>query len=86
MARGVAKYSDFGPTDMKFYYQGCCYFPSVWTEIKCNYSLFSVPTDGNLYAYIRYFPSIWTENSELLHCKSTVIIRYLPSVRMEIYS
>jgi len=31
-------------------------------EIKCNNSLFSVHTDGNLYAYIRYFPSVGTEN------------------------
>jgi len=28
---------------------GWCYFPSVGTEIKCNNSLFSVRTDGNLY-------------------------------------
>ena len=41
---------------------GWCYFPSVGTEIKCNNSLFSVRTDGNLYAYIRYFPSVGTEN------------------------
>jgi len=42
--------------------KGWCYFPSVGTEIKCNNSLFSVRTDGNLYAYIRYFPSVGTEN------------------------
>ena len=30
---------------------GWCYFPSVGTEIKCNNSLLSVRTDGNLYAY-----------------------------------
>jgi len=27
---------------------GWCYFPSIGTEIKCNNSLFSVRTDGNL--------------------------------------
>ena len=36
---------------------GCCYFLSVPMEIKCNYLLHSVHTDGNLYAYMRYFPS-----------------------------
>jgi len=36
-------------------------FPSIRTEVKCNYLLFSVRTDGNLYAYIRYFPSVQTE-------------------------
>jgi len=41
---------------------GWCYFPSVGTEIKCNNLLFSVRTDGNLYAYIRYFLSVGTEN------------------------
>jgi len=41
--------------------KGWCYFLSVQTEIKCNYSLFSVHADGNLYAYIRYFPSVRTE-------------------------
>ena len=41
--------------------KGWCYFQSVRTEIKCNYSLFSVRMDGNLYAYTRYFPSVRRE-------------------------
>ena len=51
------------PPQKKFpaHVYGWCYFPSVGTEIKCNNSLFSVRTDGNLYAYIGYFPSIGTE-------------------------
>jgi len=40
---------------------GWCYFPSVRTEIKCNYSLFSARADGNLYECIRYFPFIQME-------------------------
>jgi len=49
--------------DRVFYriFGGWCYFPSVGTEIKCNDSLFSVHSDGNLYTYIRYFPSVVTE-------------------------
>ena len=36
---------------------GWCYFPSVRMEIKCNYLLHSVHTDGNLYGHMRYIPS-----------------------------
>ena len=36
-------------TGYKLY--GWCYFPSVWTEIKCNYSLFFRPY-GQIYAHI----------------------------------
>jgi len=41
------------------FWNGWCYFPSIRTKIKCNYSLFSVCMDGNLYAYIRYFSSVY---------------------------
>jgi len=52
---------DAAKTLVQTFISGWCYFPSVETEIKCNNSLFSVCTDGNLYAYIRYFPSVGME-------------------------